>query len=79
MRSGWRTFVDEETKRLIQEALTRSPESIPVSEEEISSTKGDKQLLRLLERCCQDGFELPFPPKSPFQTNPLDDSVNHNI
>ena len=67
---GWRTFVeDDETKRRIREALqevrTRPLESSPVSEGEIASTKGDKQLLRLLERCCQDGggFDLPFPRK----------------
>ena len=58
---------DDETKRRIREALqevrTRPLESNPVSEEEIANTKGDKYLLRLLERCCQDGFELPFPPE----------------
>ena len=63
MRSGWRTFMDEKTKRSIQEILSGSPESSSVSGEEIASTKGDSQLLRLLERCCQDGFELPFPPE----------------
>ena len=60
---------DDETKRRIREALQevrpRPLESSPVSEEEIASTKGDKQLLGLLERCCQDGggFDLPFPRK----------------
>jgi hypothetical protein len=55
--------MDEITKLSIQEILTASPLSIPVSEEEIASARGDNQLLRLLERCCQDGFESPFPPK----------------
>lgn len=55
--------MDEETKRAIDELLTRSQEPSPISEEEITSTKGDGQLLQLLERCCQDGAVLPFPPK----------------
>lgn len=55
--------MDEETKRSIDDAITASSKSSPISEKEIASTKGDKQLLKLLERCCQDGGDIPFPPE----------------
>ncbi|WP_139077472.1 hypothetical protein [Candidatus Nitrospira nitrificans] len=53
--------MDEETKRAIDDLITASPKSSPISEKEIASTRGDKQLLKLLERCCQDGGDIPFP------------------
>lgn len=55
--------MDEETKRAIDDLITASSKSSPISEKEIASTKGDKQLLKLLERCCQDGGDIPFPPE----------------
>ena len=60
MQTGRMKVMDEETKRAIDECFQ---EPSPISEEEITSTKGDGQLLQLLERCCQGGCDLPFPPK----------------
>lgn len=52
--------MDEETKHLLDDLITASPKSSPFSEKEIAGTTGDKQLLELLERCCQD---IPCPPE----------------